>query len=204
MGMTAENLAVKYKISREECDEFALSSQQRWAAAHKSGKFNKEIVPVPIKVKGKEVAMDVDEHPRPDTTLEGLARLRTVFKEDGVVTAGNASGINDGAGALVLANESAVSRHSLTPLARIVGYTVVGCDPKIMGIGPAPAIRKLLAKNKLTLDQIDVIEVNEAFAAQFLAVKKDLGLDLSKTNVNGGAIALGHRKSSCCSSALSL
>lgn len=192
MGITAENLAVKYNITREDCDKYSLATQQRWGEAQKSGKFKDEIVPVPIKVKGKEVMFEVDEHPRPDVTLEQLARLPTVFKKDGVVTAGNASGVNDGAGALVLASEDAVKKHSLTPMARVMGYASVGVDPTIMGIGPAPAIRRVLESNNLTLDQIDVIEVNEAFAAQFLAVAKELGLDLSKTNVNGGAVALGH------------
>lgn len=195
MGVTAENLAAKYNITREECDKFALLTQQRWGEANKSGKFKDEIVPVPIKVKGKEVMFDTDEHPRPEVTLEQLSRLPTVFKKDGVVTAGNSSGVNDGAGALVLASEDAVKKHSLTPLARVVGYSSVGVDPTIMGIGPAPSIRKVLQNNNLTLEQVDVIEVNEAFAAQFLAVAKELGFDMNKVNVNGGAIALGHRKS---------
>lgn len=194
MGITAENLAVKYNISREECDKFAQLSQQRWGAANKAGKFKKEIVPVMIKVKGKEVAFEVDEHPRPDVTLEQLAKLATVFKKDGVVTAGNASGVNDGAAALVLASEDAVKKNGLTPLARVVGYCSQGVDPTIMGIGPVPAIRKLLERNGLSLSDIDVVEVNEAFAAQFLAVQKELGLDINKTNVNGGAVAVGHRK----------
>lgn len=192
MALTAENLAVKYNISREDCDNFAYLSNQRWDAAQKAGKFAQEIVPVPIKVKGKEVAFEVDEHPKPETTLEQLAKLKTVFKKDGVVTAGNASGVNDGAAALVLASEDAVKKHGLKPLARIVGYASVGVDPKIMGIGPAPSIRKVLERNGISLADIDVTEVNEAFAAQFLAVQKELGLDLAKTNVNGGAVALGH------------
>ena len=143
-------------------------------------------------MKGKEVVFDVDEHPRPQTTLEALSKLSSVFKKDGAVTAGNASGINDGAGALVLASENAVSQKSLKPLARVVAYSVVGCDPEIMGIGPVPAIRKLLEKTGLTLDQVDLVEVNEAFASQWLAVQKELGLDIAKSNLNGGAIALGH------------
>lgn len=134
MAITAENLAVKYNISREECDKFALTSQQRWAEAYKSGKFKEEYVPVPIKVKGKEVLFDVDEHPRPEATLESLAKLPLVFKKDGVVTAGNASGVNDGAAALVVASEDAVKKHSLAPLARVVGYCSAGVDPTIMGL----------------------------------------------------------------------
>ncbi|XP_017486930.1 PREDICTED: 3-ketoacyl-CoA thiolase, mitochondrial-like [Rhagoletis zephyria] len=192
MAITAENLAEKYSISREDCDNFALLSQKRWADAQKNGKFKNEIVPVMVKVKGKEVAFDVDEHPKPATTMEILSKLPTAFKKNGVVTAGNASGVNDGAAALVLASEDAVKKNSLTPLARVVGYCSMGVDPTIMGIGPAPSIRKLLEANGLTLNDIDVVEVNEAFAAQFLAVQKELGLDLKKTNVNGGAIALGH------------
>lgn len=192
MAITAENLAAKYNITREDCDKFSLTTQQRWAEAYKAGKFNDEIVGVPIKVKGKDALFDMDEHPRPDATMEQLAKLKPVFKKDGVVTAGNASGVNDGAGALVLASEDAVKKHSLAPMARVVGYASVGVDPTIMGIGPAPSIRKVLQNNNLTLEQIDVIEVNEAFAAQFLAVAKDLGLDLNKTNVNGGAVAIGH------------
>lgn len=194
MGLTAENLATKYNISREECDKFALQSQQRWAAAYDAGKFKQEIVPVPIKVKGKEVLMDTDQHPRPGSTMEGLAKLPPVFKKDGVVTAGNASGVNDGAAALVVASEDAIKKHSLTPLARLVGYATCGVEPDIMGIGPVPAIRKLCQVTGITLDKADVIEVNEAFAAQFLSVQKELELDLTKTNLNGGAIALGHRK----------
>ena len=194
MAITAENLAQKYNISREDCDKFAQLSQQRWGAANKAGKFKNEIVPVMVKVKGKEVAFDVDEHPRPDVTLEQLAKLKPVFKKDGVVTAGNASGVNDGAAALVLASEDAVKKNGLTPLARVVGYCSHGVDPTIMGIGPVPAIRKLLERNGIPLSDIDVVEVNEAFASQFLAVQKELGLDLAKSNVNGGAIALGHRK----------
>lgn len=192
MGLTAENLAEKYNITREDCDKFALTTQQRWGEANKSGKFKDEICPVPLKIKGKEVMFEVDEHPRPEVTLEQLARLPAVFKKNGVVSAGNASGVNDGAGALVLASEDAVKKHSLVPLARVAGYNSVGCEPTIMGFGPVPAIRNVLQRNNLTLDQIDVIEINEAFAAQFLACAKDLGLDLNKTNVNGGAVAIGH------------
>lgn len=192
MGITAENLAVKYNITREQADQFAYTSQQRWLEAHNSGKFTEELVPVPIKVKGKDVLVDVDEHPRPDSNLEKLAKLPAVFKQGGIVTAGNASGVNDGAGALVLVSEDAMKKNSLKGLSRIVAYSIVGCEPSIMGIGPAPAIRKLLQKTNLSMNSIDLFDVNEAFAAQWLAVQKDLGLDLSNSNVNGGAIALGH------------
>ena len=193
MAITAENLAVKYNLTRQDCDQFALLSQQRWADAHKNGRFANEIVPVPLKVRGKEVLFDTDEHPKPETTMEILGKLPTAFKKDGVVTAGNASGVCDGAAALVLASEDAVKKHSLAPLARVVGYCSVGVDPSIMGIGPAPSIRKLCEQNGIPLSDVDVVEVNEAFAAQFLSVQKELGLDMNKTNVNGGAIALGHR-----------
>ncbi|EDO37843.1 predicted protein [Nematostella vectensis] len=192
MGITAENLAEKYNITREECDQFALLSQQRWAAAHESGAFTAEIVPVPVKGKKGPEQFAVDEHPRPETTIEQLAKLPAVFKKNGTVSAGNASGICDGAAALVLASEKAVKDHGLTPLARLVSYSINGVDPAIMGIGPVPSIKCALERAGKTLDDMDIIEVNEAFAPQFLAVQKDLGLDMSKTNVNGGAIALGH------------
>jgi len=194
MGITAENLASKYSITREESDKFALTSQQRWAAAQAAGKFSDELVSVTVKIKNKDVRVDVDEHPRPNSTLEVLSKLPAVFKKDGVITAGNASGINDGAGAIVLAHEASVVSNKLKPLSRVVAYSVVGCDPSIMGIGPVPAIRKLLKKTGLKLDQIDLVDINEAFAPQWLAVQKELGLDLERSNVNGGAIALGHRK----------
>jgi acetyl-CoA acyltransferase 2 len=192
MGVTAENLAVKYKISREEVDNFSLQSQKRWAEANAGGRFKEEIVPINLKIKRQDVVMDSDEHPKPSTTLEGLAKLPTVFKKDGVVTAGGASGICDGAGAIIIASEAAVKQHNLTPLARLVGYGISGCDPHIMGIGPVPAIQKVLAVTGNNLNQIDLIEVNEAFAAQALAVQKELGIENDKFNVNGGAIALGH------------
>jgi acetyl-CoA acyltransferase 2 len=194
MGVTAENLAEKYKLTREECDAFAIKSQQNWKRALDEGRFKAEMVGIPFKNRktGKEEIFEVDEHPKPATTMEMLAKLPTVFKKGGTVTAGNASGVCDGAGAIVLASEDAVAKNSLKPLARIVGYSVVGCDPSIMGIGPAPAIKQLLERTGVSLDQIDVIEVNEAFAPQFLAVQKELGLNPDKTNVNGGAIALGH------------
>ena len=192
MAMTAENLAAKYGITREQCDEYALRSQRTWAAAQEAGRFKEEIAPLEIATKKGPVQFAVDEHPRPQTTPENLAKLAPVFKKDGVVTAGNASGICDGAAALVLAGRDAADRRGLAPLARIVGWAAVGCDPKIMGIGPAPAIRRCLEKTGMKLEQMDLIEVNEAFAPQYLAVEKELGLPRDKTNVDGGAIALGH------------
>jgi len=192
MALTAEKLAEKFSISREDVDKFALQSQQRWAQAHTNGRFKDETAEVEIKVKGQKVMMDVDEHPRPKTTIENLQKLPSLFKKDGTVTAGNASGICDGAGALVLASEDAVKKHNLKPLARLVGYSYVGCDPSIMGIGPSPAIKSILEKTGKKMGDIDLFEINEAFAAQFLAVQKDIGLDLSISNVNGGAIAIGH------------
>lgn len=192
MGITAENLAAKYDISREDCDMFALQSQQRWGAAQAAGAFKAEIAPIAIKSKKGMASFEIDEHPRPDATIESLAKLPTVFKKNGTVTAANASGVCDGASAVIIASEEAVAKHNLKPLARLVGYGVSGCDPSIMGIGPVPAIEKLLKVTGVSIGQIDVAEVNEAFAAQFLAVQKALGLDPAKTNVNGGAIALGH------------
>lgn len=194
MAMTAEKLGAQYGITREECDEFALRSQTAWAAAHDEGVFEAELAPLEVAARrGKKVAFEADEHPRPGTTLEGLAKLKPVFKVDGLVSAGNASGICDGAAALVVASEDVVSgRRVAEPLARIVAYHVVGVDPSIMGIGPAPAIRGALAKAGLSLDDMDLVEVNEAFAAQYLAVEKELGLDRERCNADGGAIALGH------------
>nr|BAA03800.1 mitochondrial 3-oxoacyl-CoA thiolase [Homo sapiens] len=192
MAMTAENLTVKHKISREECDKYALQSQQRWKAANDAGYFNDEMAPIEVKTKKGKQTMQVDEHARPQTTLEQLQKLPPVFKKDGTVTAGNASGVADGAGAVIIASEDAVKKHNFTPLARIVGYFVSGCDPSIMGIGPVPAISGALKKAGLSLKDMDLVEVNEAFAPQYLAVERSLDLDISKTNVNGGAIALGH------------
>jgi acetyl-CoA acyltransferase 2 len=192
MAVTAENLAVKYGITRGACDEYALGSQQRWAAAHESGHFKNEIAPLEVKTKKGVVTFAVDEHPRPQTTMEVLAKLAPVFKKDGVVTAGNASGICDGAAALVLTSEEFARAKGLKPLARIVDWGVAGVDPNIMGIGPAPAIRSALSRAGLKLTDMDLVEVNEAFAPQYLAVEKELGLDRARTNVNGGAIALGH------------
>lgn len=192
MALTAEKLAEKYSIPRAQVDEFALRSQMLWKKAHDAGVFKTELAPVTVVQKKKEVVVDFDEHPKPQTTLEVLSKLPLVFKKDGVVTAGSASGICDGAGAVVLASEEACKEHSLTPLARLVGYSVVGVEPSIMGIGPAPAIQNLLKAAGKTLNDVDLVEINEAFGAQTLACQKELKLDLEKLNVNGGAIALGH------------
>ncbi len=192
MAVTAENLATKYEITRKDCDEYALSSQQRWAAANEKGVYKDEIAPIEIQQKKATVQFAVDEHPRPQTTLETLGKLPPVFKKDGVVTAGNASGICDGAACLVLMTEELAKAKGLKPLARFVQWGVAGVEPSIMGIGPAPAIKNALARADLKLSDIDVFEVNEAFAPQYLAVEKELGLPRERTNVNGGAIALGH------------
>ncbi|EXA66850.1 3-oxoadipyl-CoA thiolase [Acinetobacter baumannii 348935] len=194
MPQTAENVAEQFNINRADQDQFALTSQQRTAAAQARGFFANEIVPVLIpQRKGEPVVVDSDEHPRA-TTAEALAKLKPVVKADGTVTAGNASGINDGAAALLIASDEAVAEYGLKARAKIIGSTVVGVEPRIMGFGPAPAIKKLLAQTGLTLDQMDVIELNEAFAAQALAVTRDLGLpdDAAHVNPNGGAIAIGH------------
>lgn len=192
MAITAENLAVQYKISRAEVDAFALRSQQKWKAGHDAGAFKAETAPVKLNIKKKEVLVEVDEHPRPQTTAEALAKLQPIFKKDGVVTAGVASGICDGAGSVIIASEEAVKENGLKPLARLAGWSTVGVDPTIMGIGPVPAIQNLLKATKLTLNDIDLVEINEAFAPQTLACAKALNLDVEKLNVNGGAIALGH------------
>jgi acetyl-CoA acyltransferase 2 len=194
MGITAENLAARYGITREETDAYALRSQQGARAAWENGWFEAELCPVPVadRKTGKAVPWAADEHMRPETTLEALSRLPPVFKPGGVVTAGNASGISDGAGACVLASAAAAAELGATPIGRLVGWGVAGVDPTIMGIGPAPAIRQALARSGLTLAQMDRIEVNEAFAAQYLAVEKELGLDRARTNVEGGGVSLGH------------
>ena len=193
MGMTAENLADKYHISREEQDAFALQSQQKAGNARNLGRFADEIIPVVIKgKKGKDTVIETDEHIRTDVNLEGLAKLRPAFKKDGTVTPGNASGINDGAAAVILASEDYVREHGIKPLAKIVSWGVAGVDPTIMGIGPVPASKKALEKAGLRLSDIDLFEFNEAFAAQSLSVIKELGVDQEKVNVNGGAVALGH------------
>jgi len=192
MGVTAENLADKYKLTRQEVDEFAYNSQQKWKKAQDGGYFKAEITPTKIKVKRQEVDFEVDEHPKPSTTLEGLGKLATVFKKDGVVTAGSASGISDGAGAVIIASEAACKEHNLKPLARLVGYGIAGVEPTIMGIGPVPAIQKVLKVSGVSLNDVDLFEINEAFGAQTLACQKELNIDMNKLNVNGGAIALGH------------
>ena len=192
MAQTAEKCAAKYGVSREEQDAYALRSQHAASKAWAEGRFADEVVPVEIKGRRGVTVVDRDDHLRPDTTLEGLAKLPAAFSRDGTVTAGNASGIVDGGAALILASGRALKDKSLTPLARIVAWAYVGVDPSYMGMGPAPATRKALATAGLTLDEIDLVEVNEAFAGQYLAVEKELGLDRERTNVNGGAIALGH------------
>ena len=192
MAVTAENCAAQYGISRLAQDEYALRSQSLAAAAWDAGRLAEEVVPVEVKTrKGTEVFAR-DDHMRPDTTLEGLSRLRAAFSANGCVTAGNASGIVDGGAALVLASRAAVDRLGVTPLARLAGWATTGVEPTLMGMGPAPATRKLLERTGLTLAEIDVFEINEAFAAQYLAVEQELGLPREKVNVNGGAIALGH------------
>ena len=192
MAGTAENLARKFEISREEQDKYALRSQQEAKRALDSGLLAEEIVPVEVKSRKGTTLVEHDDHPRPETTLEGLAKLKPAFAKDGFVTAGNASGIVDGAAALVIAGEEFVKQRDVKPMGRIVSWAYAGVEPEIMGIGPVPATRAALQKAGLSLNDMDLVEVNEAFAAQYLAVEKELGLDRSRTNVNGGAIALGH------------
>jgi acetyl-CoA acyltransferase 2 len=192
MAQTAEKCAGKYGISREEQDAFALRSQQAAARAWAEGRFKDEVVPVEIKTRKGVTVVDKDDHLRPDATIEGLAKLPAAFSKEGTVTAGNASGIVDGGAALILASARAVKDKGLTPRARLVAWASVGVDPSFMGMGPAPATRKALERAGIKLSDIDLIEVNEAFAGQYLAVEKELGLDREKVNVNGGAIALGH------------
>jgi acetyl-CoA acetyltransferase family protein len=192
MAQTAEKCAAKYSISRDEQDAYALRSQKCADEAWKAGRLAEEVVPVEIKTRKGTTVVDRDDHMRPDTTMEGLAKLPAAFSKEGTVTAGNASGIVDGAAALILASAEAVRARGLKPMARLAGWATVGVDPSIMGMGPAPAIRKLLDRTKLSLGDIDLFEINEAFAGQYLAVEKELGLDREKVNVNGGAIALGH------------
>ena len=184
MGETGENVAERYGVSREDQDAFALSSQRRWAAATEAGRFDDELVPV------GDVARD--EHPRPDTTLEKLAALKPAFRAGGTVTAGNSSGVNDGAAALVIASEEKARELGVEPLGTFVGSAVAGVDPRVMGTGPVPAVRKLLARTGVDIEDVDLVELNEAFASQSLVVLRELGLDHDKVNVNGGAIALGH------------
>ncbi len=192
MGITAENVAKQFNITRQEQDQAAYNSQAKAVAAIRAGAFKAEIVPVTIKNKKGEILVDTDEFPRKDITLEGLGVLKPAFKKDGTVTAGNASGINDGAAALVLMSADKAKKLGVKPLAKIVSYASAGVDPSIMGMGPVPATKKALAKAKLEVKDLDLVEANEAFAAQWCAVGKELGFDLSKVNVNGGAIALGH------------
>lgn len=192
MAQTAEKLAEQYGVTREEADQVALNSQQRAARAWKEGWFDAEVTPITIKTRKGEEEYRADEHMRPDTSMEALGKLRPYFKKDGFVTAGNASGIGDGAAAAVVADREWAERQGLQPIARLVSWAFVGVDPSIMGIGPAPAIRQALEAAGLGLDDMDLVEVNEAFSPQYKAVEKELGLDSEKTNVNGGAVALTH------------
>ncbi len=192
MGITAENLVEKYEISREEQDEFSLRSQRNMAHAMEKGYFKEQIVPISIQTKKGEYLFATDEHPRPNVTLEDLSKLPAVFKAGGTVTAGNSSGINDGASALVLMSHNEVERRQLEPLAYVSNWAVAGVDPNIMGIGPVPAVQKVLAQSGYKIDDFDLIEINEAFASQVLACNRELSFDMEKVNVNGGAIAHGH------------
>jgi acetyl-CoA C-acetyltransferase len=192
MGITAENLAEKYKISREEQDEFACNSQKKAARAQQNGEFRAEIVPIQVKNKKDIITVSTDEFIRADATVEKLSKLSPAFKKDGTVTAGNASGLNDGAAIVLLAGESYVKKNKITPMARVVSHASTGCDPAIMGIGPVDAVRAALAKAKWSIDDLDVIEANEAFAAQAIAVNKELKWNVDIVNTRGGAIALGH------------
>lgn len=192
MAITAENLAERYMLTRQQCDEFALRSHQLAARATEEKRLLEEIVPVQVRGRKGPVTLEHDEHCRPDTTLEGLAKLKPVFKAGGTVTAGNASGICDGAAAMVLTTAASARKRGVQPLGRLLGWSVKGVEPELMGIGPVPAVRDLLSRTGLGLDQVDLVEVNEAFAAQYLAVEAELGLPRDKVNVQGGAIALGH------------
>jgi acetyl-CoA C-acetyltransferase len=192
MGITAENVAAKWEVTRQQQDELALESNRRAVNAIQKGYFKDQILPIEIKSRKGVVVVDTDEHPRADASLESLAKLKTVFKADGTVTPGNASGINDGAAAVILMERKAAEKRGLKPMARLVAYAHAGVDPKYMGIGPVPAVKKAMERAGLKVSDMDVIESNEAFAAQACAVAKDLGFDLKKVNPNGGAIALGH------------
>lgn len=192
MGATAENLADRWRIGRDEQDLYAVESQRRCEEAAKAGRFAAEVVPVEIPGRKGPVVVATDEHPRAGATVEGMRKLPPVFRKDGTVHAGNSSGITDGAAAMLVASGDAVKAHGLEPMARVVDWTVAGVDPAVMGIGPVPAVRSLLERNSLSLADVDLLEVNEAFAVQVLACARDLDLDLSKVNVNGGSIALGH------------
>ena len=192
MGMTAENLAEQYKLTQDEVDTFSALSQQRYQAAHEAGRFTAELAPIELKSKKGSTIFAKDEHPRPESTVEGYKKLPRVFKKDGVIHPGAASGINDGAGSALLGTRAFADKKGLKPIGRLVNWASVGCDPRIMGIGPAPAIRKLMERAQFKLSDIDLFEVNEAFAPQCLAVEKELGLPRDRTNVDGGALALGH------------
>ena len=192
MAITAENLAVQYKLSQDEVDEYSVLSQRRFAAAQEAGRLAEEIAPLELKSKKGSVTFAKDEHNRPETTVEGLKKLPKIFKKDGVVHAGAASGICDGAASTVMATRSYVEKRGLKPIGRLINWGISGCDPSIMGIGPAPAVRRLLERAEIKLSDVDLFEVNEAFAPQYLAVEKELGLPRDRTNVNGGAIAVGH------------
>ena len=192
MGITAENVAVEYGISREDQDHFAIESQLRAAKAIEEGVFHDEIVPIEVTAGKKTIIFDTDEHPRPDTTMEKLQQLKPAFIKDGTVTAGNTCGRNDGASAVLLMTEQTARENNLTPMAAVVDWAVCGVDPRVMGIGPIPAIKKLLERTNKTIEDIDLFEINEAFASQAVAVQRELGIDMEKLNVNGGAIALGH------------
>jgi acetyl-CoA acyltransferase 2 len=192
MGITAENLAEQYKLTQDEVDQFSFTSQQRHKQAQDAGRFDAEIAPVELKSKKGSTFFSKDEHPRPESTIEGYKKLPKVFKKDGVVHPGAASGINDGAASALLSTRRWAEKNGVKPLGRLVNWAVTGCDPRIMGIGPAPAIRKLMERAEFKLGDIDLFEVNEAFAPQYLAVEKELGLPREKTNVDGGAIAVGH------------
>jgi acetyl-CoA acyltransferase 2 len=193
MGITAENLAMRYGITQDEVDEYAVLTQKRFAAAKEAGLFDREIAPIELPGrKGATLTFARDEHNRPDTTRESVAKLPKVFKKDGVVHAGAASGISDGAGAFVVGTRAIAEKHGLTPIGRLLGWGVSGCDPDVMGIGPVPAIQNLMARHQIALNEVDLIEVNEAFVPQYLAVEKELKLDRARTNVNGGAVAVGH------------
>ena len=192
MGMTAEALAEQYKLTQDEVDAFSLLSQQRYQAAHEGGRFTAEIAPVELKSKKGVTVVSKDEHPRPESSLEGYKKLPKVFKKDGVIHPGAASGINDGAASALLSTRTFADKKGIKPIGRLVNWASVGCDPRIMGIGPAPAIRKLMERAEFKLGDIDLFEVNEAFTPQYLAVEKELGLPRDRTNVDGGAIALGH------------
>jgi acetyl-CoA acyltransferase 2 len=192
MGLTAESLAEAYRLTQDEVDEFAISSQRRFAEAQAAGRFEAELVPIELKGKRASVSFGKDEHNRPDASVEAFRKLPKVFKKDGVIHAGAASGISDGAGAAVLATRSLVELRGLRPIGRLLNWAVVGCDPKLMGLGPVPAVRRLMERADLKLSDVDLFEVNEAFSPQYLAVERELGLPRDRTNVDGGAIAVGH------------